>query len=211
MATPVTPPEARIPLPASRRASPTSTPQSRLGVVNLDDRRFPIRSPLRSASLPVSADANLEAAKAQARDARISSHLRTETSASTPASVSIRGEHQLRRPLIVRSTTSTSTLFRDGSSSVPPPMSRGRYDPDGANRVEPDEGEDDEVDDFYKERGTYDVSGLHPRSGAAESLEKFCDSPYDQRARGIAFDQPFVAGPVSSVVSRIGLSRGFGN
>jgi endoglucanase Acf2 len=150
MVVPVTPPEAKAPLPATDRSG---SPYNRLALLNPDGRRLAVRSPLRSTSLPVSADANFQAAKSEARDVRMASHLRTATSASTPASVSATAEYQMRRPLIVRSSTSTSTIFRDTSSSVPPPMSNRRREHDDMVRDAQNREENNEVDDFYKERG----------------------------------------------------------
>ena len=153
MTVPLTPPEARIPLPASRMPSPSgSSSRDRLLVSDLATRRSRMRSPLRSTSLPTSADSGTEQ-EVQSGTTRMAFHLRLDTSASSPASSSIRGDYQMKRPFIVRSSTSTSTIYREGSSSVPPPMSSRRLDYEEMVRQEQAREENEAQDDFYKERG----------------------------------------------------------
>ena len=152
MTVPLTPPEASIPLPVSRVPSPSGPARHRLHVSDLATRRSRMRSPLRSTSLPTPDDDG-EKQEEQGGTVRMASHLRLDTSVSSPASVSIRGDYQLKRPFIVRSSTSTSTVYRESSSSVPPPMSSRRPDYEEMVKQEQAREENEAQDDFYKERG----------------------------------------------------------
>jgi hypothetical protein len=111
-----------------------------------------MRSPLRSISLPTPDDDGRKQEE-QGGTVRMASHLRLDTSVSSPASVSIKGDYQLKRPFIVRSSTSTSTVYRESSSSVPPPMSSRRPDYEEMVKQEQAREENEAQDDFYKERG----------------------------------------------------------
>jgi hypothetical protein len=154
MTVPITPPEASIPLPASRVSSPSGASRHRLEVSDLAMRRSRMRSPLRSTSLPTSDDAG-EGQKEQGGTTRMASRSKLDTSASSPVSVSIRGDYQMKRPFIVRSSTSTSTVCRESSSSVPPPMSSRRLDYEDMVKQEQAREENEAQDDFYKERGWF--------------------------------------------------------
>lgn len=197
MTVPLTPPEARIPLPASRMPSPSgSSSRDRLHVSDLTSRRSRLRSPLRSTSLPIPADGSQEQ-DGQEKSTRGASHLRLDTSASSPARVASRADHQMIRPFIVRSSTSTSTIYREGSTSVPPPMSSRRLDYEEMVRQEQAREENEAQDDFYKERGDSLLVDLE----RSVRLTPVCGSGEIQSARRIALDQSILSGSVFGLVS----------
>jgi hypothetical protein len=171
MTFPSTPSPARIPLPPSRLPSPTSHPsRSRDTLAPLNLRRnFPAHSPLRSTSLPLPDDIpgseslgnreddeglhDLEGLESVV-DVRPPS--RPPSGACSPVSSNDRGRHNLKRPMILRSSTSTQTVVRATTSSVPPPLSSRRtsrkWDYEQMMAEEAQREEREQEDDFYKER-----------------------------------------------------------